>query len=494
MLAGALTQDVGRNNLERTLLFANEPTARAGHKTFPDAQLRPSPIAASRAVGSIKGEPKPQSGEWLLNVFNVCFSSSLFAVAFFCAAASAADDFETDPINYSSSPTGNPVSQLSKDLQKLNYDPSHGYLPSLLARLNIKNSSQVLVFSKTSFQRERISPATPRALYFNDDLYVGYCRDGQVIEIAASDPNLGAVFYTLDQQKRETPALTRQTDNCLQCHASAMTHQVPGLLVRSVFPDKTGLPIFRAGTYLTTHESPMKERWGGWYVTGKHGDQKHLGNQIWEDDDSGPKPVSPGQSFNLASLADRFDTSAYLSPHSDIVALMVLEHQAEMHNLITRANYQTKMALRDQRIMNEALDRPLDTRSDSTNSRIKGACEPLVKYMLFCNEAPLTHTVEGTSSFAADFAASGLKDSRGRSLRNLDLRTRLLRYPCSYLIYSSAFDALPAEAKEYVYGRLHQVLSGSDNSADFSHLTMDDRSAILEILRQTKKDLPAKWH
>src|SRR6185436_3336105 len=249
-----------------------------------------------------------------------------------------------------------------------------GYLPSLLSQLNIPQSSQVLVFSKTSFQRERIAPATPRALYFNDDTYVGYCQDGNVIEIAASDPNLGSVFYTLDQHERKTPILTRQTDNCLQCHASAMTHQVPGLLVRSVVPDKTGLPIFRAGTFVTTHESPLKERWGGWYVTGKHGDQKHLGNQLWEDEDSGPKPLARGGApMNVESLKDRVDTSAYLTPHSDIVALMVLEHQAEMHNRITRANFQTRIALRDERIMNEALGRPEGTRSESTISRIKGA-------------------------------------------------------------------------------------------------------------------------
>jgi hypothetical protein len=172
---------------------------------------------------------------------------------------------------------------------------------------------------------------------------------------------------------------------------------------------------------------------------------------------------------------------------------MVLEHQAEMHNLITRVNFQTRMALRDERIMNEALGRPPGTRSDSTNSRIKGACEPLVKYMLFCNEAKLTQAIEGTSSFAADFPARGPKDSRGRSLRDLDLKTRLLRHPCSYLIYSSVFEGLPAEAKEYIYSRLFAILSGEDQSSDFAHLSKDDRATILEILRATKTDLPAQW-
>jgi hypothetical protein len=421
----------------------------------------------------------------------ISIKAVLAALCVLAAPAVAAEEFDADPINYSTTQPANRLPQLCK---KLNHTEAHGYLPSLLSKLDVPLSSQVLVFSKTSFQRERIAPATPRAIYFNDDTYVGYCQDGNVIEIAQSDPNLGSVFYTLDQHERKTPILSRQTDNCLQCHASAMTHQIPGLMVRSVFPDKTGLPIFRAGTFVTTHESPLKERWGGWYVTGKHGEQKHLGNQLWEDQDNGPTPLARGISpLNVESLNDRLDTSAYLTPHSDIVALMVLEHQAEMHNLITRANFQTRVALRDERTMNEALERPPGTRSDSTLSRIKGACEPLVKYMLFCNEAKLAQPIEGTSTFAADFAARGPKDSRGRSLRDLDLKTRLLRYPCSYLIYSKAFEGLPAEAKEYIYSRLFGILSGGDKSSEFAHLSSEDRAAILGILRQTKNDLPADW-
>ena len=425
------------------------------------------------------------------NWSHIPIAAFLATLCAFASLSRAAEEFDAAPISYSTTQPANRLPQLCK---KLTYSASHGYLPSLLERLNIPQSSQVLVFSKTSFQRERIAPATPRAIYFNDDAYVGYCQNGQVIEIATSDPNLGSVFYTLDQHERNTPILTRQTDNCLQCHASAMTHQIPGLMVRSVFPDKTGLPIFRAGTFVTTHESPLKDRWGGWYVTGKHGEQKHMGNQLWEDEDRGPQPRENAESpLNIESLKDRFDTSAYLTPHSDIVALMVLEHQAEMHNQITRANFQTRLALRDERIMNEALGRPADTRSDSTISRIKGACEPLVKYMLFCNEAKLTQEIAGTSRFAEEFSALGPKDSRGRSLRQLDLKTRLLRYPCSYLIYSSAFEALPMEAKDYIYSRLFAILGGGDKSADFSHLSDADRAAILDILRATKTDLPAQW-
>jgi hypothetical protein len=430
-------------------------------------------------------------------------SSTIFRIICFfvtcCATAAlaAGQDHDADPINYTASRPDNRVSrmwsQVEEGSQKLDFSESHGYLPSLLSHLKIPQSSQVLVFSKTSFQSGRISPATPRAIYFSDDVYVGWVRNGDVIEIAASDSKLGTVFYTLDQEKRGKPSLIRQTDTCLQCHASSMTRQVPGLLVRSVFAEPSGMPIFRAGTHRTTQESPLKERWGGWYVTGNHGDQKHLGNQLWEDAEGGPESVTRGEAQNLLSLRDRFDISAYLKPDSDIVALMILEHQAEMHNRITRAGYQTLFALRDERVMNEALGRPPGTRSDSTISRVKAACEPLVKYLLFSSEARLTHRLEGTSTFAAEFVAGRPKDKRGRSLAELDLQTRLMRYPCSYLIYSESFVGLPAEAKEYVYGRLLEVLKGEDKSEAFAHLIEEDRTAILEILRDTIKDLPASW-
>ncbi len=453
----------------------------------------------SRELFSVqKSRPLQLPRAYYSRVLTRTFFHLLCSLALYCApAALAAADYDADPINYTSARPDNPVSrfwsQLQKNPDKLTYSQPHGYLPSLLSNLNIPHSSQVLVFSKTSLQRQRISPATPRAIYFNDDTYVGWCRNGDFIEIATADPKLGAVFYTLDQEPRGRPQLVRQTDTCLQCHDSPMTRQVPGLLVRSVFTDSTGMPIFRAGTFLTTHESPLKERWGGWYVTGKHGEQKHLGNQLFEDEERGPKPISREPALNLLSLADRFDTASYLTPHSDIVALMILEHQAEMHNRIARASYQTRFALRDERIMNEALGQPPGTRSDSTTSRIQAACEPLVKYMLFNKEAPLTAPLDGTSKFADEFAARGPKDRRGRSLRDLDCHKRLLRYPCSYLIYSESFNALPPEAKQYLYARLWEVLSGADKSEDFSHLSQEDRTAILVILRDTKKDLPDNW-
>jgi hypothetical protein len=196
---------------------------------------------------------------------------------------------------------------------------------------------------------------------------------------------------------------------------------------------------------------------------------------------------------NVADLHGRCEVAPYLSPHSDIVALMVLEHQAHLHNLITRANFHTRLALRDEAAMNRALGRPLDERLDSTLSRVKSVGEPLVKYLLFAEEAPLTDRVEGTSAFAAEFSARGPRDRQGRSLRDFDLEKRMFRYPLSYLIYSEAFDSLPDLARDYVYRRLWHILSGEDKTGKFGHLTDADRQAVMAILCETKPDLPDYW-
>ena len=417
----------------------------------------------------------------------------MLAVASVARAQAA---YEREPISYNTAPVSDPIAKFQAELDagkaKLEFDPQTGYLSSLLKQLNVPASSQTLVFSKTSLQRDRISPQTPRALYFDDEVYVGWVRGGDLLEIAATDPELGPVFYTLDQRATGNPRFVRQTDKCTQCHGTSMTGDVPGLMVRSLHTDPTGMPVLTAGTSLVTQATPLEERWGGWYVTGTHGDRRHMGNVTAQHrDDDGPLDVEAGA--NVTSLSDRFDARSYLAGgNSDIVALMVLEHQAEAHNLITRLNYQTKWAIRDSRAINEALGKDAGGAvelTDSARRRISGAGEKLVRYLLFCDEELLTTRIEGTSSFVTDFPTRGPRDRQGRSLRDFDLRTRIFRYPLSYLIYSPSIDALPTEAKDYVYRRLGEVLSGRDTSAAFKHLSTSERHAILEILRDTKPDL-----
>ena len=462
--------------------------------------------------------PYPMSNPTCLAVV----SALLLLVA--AAPALGQADYAQQPINYLNAAVSDPVARLQKKINAgkvtLSRDGELGYLPSLLKAMDIPVSSQTLVFSKTSFQRSAIGPKHPRAIYFDDETYVGYVQDGDVLEIATTDPNIGPVFYTLDQYgpsraakakaaatgrpELAKPRFVRENDNCLQCHAGSATRDVPGLLVRSVFPDPRGNPILSAGTKLTTHESPMAERFGGWYVSGTHGGydaQRHMGNLVGKDRDD-PDPADPKAGADVTDLSKFFDASAYPSPHSDIVALTVLAHQAEAHNLITRANYGCRSALRDARVMNEALGRPLDELSESAHRRINNPAEALVKYMLFCDEPPLAAPIAGTSTFAKDFAARGPRDKKGRSLRDLDLNRRTFKYPLSYLIYSAGFDGLPEPTKAYVYGRLYDVLTGKaldGPAADeasrkaFAHLSADDRRAIYEILVDTKPDLPAYW-
>ena len=423
---------------------------------------------------------------------------ALFALGLsYLATTLAFGAADSEPVRYATDPDDNAVTRLQQALDrgdaKLEYDDATGYLPSVLKALGIPASSQTLVFSKTSLQRERIAPDNPRALYFDDSTYVGWVRGGEVLEIAAADPDLGVVFYTLDQREHgNAPRFVRETDNCLQCHGGSMTRDLPGLVLRSVQCDPNGQPILAAGTARVTHETPLADRWGGWYVTGTHGDQSHKGNVTAKDrDDTGPMDVSKGA--NVTDLGNRFPAGDYLTPHSDIVALMVLEHQAEGHNLIARANHLTRLALRDQAEMNKATGRPADHRSESTERRIESAGEALVQYLLFSGEAPLTGRVEGTSDFAREFAARGPRDGRGRSLRDFDLERRLFRHPCSYLIYTEAFDGLPGPVKAYVYRRLWQVLTGRDADPEFAHLSESDQEAIYDIIRETKPGLPPYW-
>jgi hypothetical protein len=405
-------------------------------------------------------------------------------------------EFEREPILYSQSQPDNRVSRLFAEItagkKQLEFAGEQGYLPALLAALDVPTSSQMLVFSKTSLQRHCISPRTPRAIYFADDVYVGYCQNGDVLEISVADPQLGAVFYTLDQEQLERPALQRQTDNCLICHGSSQTKEVPGHVVRSVFTDAGGYPVLSAGTYRIDHTSPLSKRWGGWYVTGTHGAERHLGNLIVRGKVV-PEEVDNSAGQNRTSLEGLVETSDYLTPHSDLVALMVLEHQADAHNYLTRASFLTRQALHHQASLNRELGEPADHVWDSTKSRIKNAGEPLVEYLLFSGEAPLTAPLVGTSPFTEEFVRRGPRDSGGRSLRDFDLSRRLFKYPCSYLIYSPSFAALPGEARDYVLRRMWEVLNGQDRSEKFAHLSAEDRSNIVEILRDTLPGLPDYW-
>ena len=363
-------------------------------------------------------------------------------------------------IEYGIRPSRDPVANLIRDIQdnkvQLKFEGEDGYLRSLLDALKIPPESQMAVFSKTSVHGAIIGPSNPRRLYFNDSVAVGIVGGG-FIELAAQDPEQGTSFYMLPQQPGDKPLIIER-DECLRCHLSRNSLDIPGMLVRSVYPASNGVPMNQLGSHLLDHRTPLEDRWGGWYISGSAGSMKHLGNAAFTDAGQ-PQPLAGNHG-------------------SDIVAAMVFDHQMYMMNLITRVGW-------DFRIVS-FLEQATAKRSEAIHRQLRDEVNEFVDYLLFVDEAPLTGKILGSSGFAEKFAALGPVDTKGRSLRQFDLEHRLMRYPCSFMIYSPAFDALPAEAKNMIYTRMLDVLSSRFSSAD--------RQAVIEILRETKKDLPQEFN
>jgi hypothetical protein len=347
----------------------------------------------------------------------------------------------------------------------LAFENDTGYLAPILDALGIPVESQILVFSKTSLQSFMIGPDNPRAIFFNDKTTVAFVRGGPVLEVAIQDPYQGVAFYSIAQERQDRPALIRETV-CMSCHASQQTLNVPGMLVRSVFPGRTGEVAGDFSGFPTDHRTPYDARWGGWYVSGKQGPPRHLANAIVNGIRAG---VVAQPTERREPLPEKFAMSGYLTPYSDVVALSVFEHQMHMMNLITRIGREARV---------------------SSGEALAESARELVDYMLFVEEAALTAPLEGSSGFAEKFATLGPFDKRGRSLRQLNLNTRLMRYPCSYMIYSEPFRALPPEATAAIYRRMWGVLSGSDTDPKYRRLSAQDRQSVVEILNDTVQDLP----
>ena len=389
-----------------------------------------------------------------------------------------------DPaIKYSTAPVNNVVVDVNKKLQdgalQFMFDSRSGYLRSALDAFQLPLDSQLLVFSRVSLQGKRISDQNPRALYFNDRLALGWVRGGDLLEVAAHDETQGVVFYTLDQRADESgPPQFKRAFICLGCHVTGNTLGVPGLLMFSTTRPEptqfTGLPRH------VDQSDPINRRFGGWFVTGSAGAAHHMGNDV--------AALDGRPSREITSVEGLFDADGYRALSSDIVAHLVLTHQAGMINLLTRAAWEARAA-------DPSLHPPFTSspaQEASIAAVMSGVATEVVDYLLFVDEAKLAEPVRGGSGFAERFSSGGPRDRKGRSLYELDLRRRLMKYPCSYLIYSPAFDALPPSAKEPIYKRMWEVLSGREQDPRYrAALPLADRRAIVEILRDTKKDLPS---
>jgi len=365
-------------------------------------------------------------------------------------------------IRYEQAATTDPVALLEKRLEKgevkLAYDPRWGYLPALLKQFGIRADSQLLVYSPTSLQARLISRHSPRALYFNDSVAVGFVHTSDVLELASFDPRNGVIFYTLDSDETAKPSFGRR-DDCLRCHQGPQTLGVPGLMISSVIGSQNSP---HGSAYETDQRVAFEKRWGGWFVTGVPVGLKHLGASIPED------------------AAEGFDPAAFLAPTSDVVALMTLEHQARMANLITRIGWDTRIAEADGKLESSKQDLDFDY-------------SEMVEYMMFADEVPLPRPIAGDSAYAKSFAQLGPRDKQGRSLRDFDLKTHVFRYPLSYMIYSEAFDTLPALAKDQIYRRVYDVLTGKNTDEHYAGISAADRQAVIQIVAGTKSDLPPYW-
>ena len=416
---------------------------------------------------------------------------AVVVVAIGAAAAASMDQLAEHPsigavthpaIGYHTQPTHDPVAELIRHLDdgtaRVDFDEQTGYLKPVLDALHVPVESQMLVMSKTGVQALYTEPANPRAIFFNDAVTVGYIRGAPLLELAVQDPQQGVVFYTIDQKPQARPLFDRR-QGCLNCHQVLGTLHVPGLLMRSVLIAPDGLPAGQLGRDDPDDRTPFRQRWGGWYVTGTHGDMRHMGNPILAKGETRDTIVT-ARTLNRTSLDGAFDRHGYVTAHSDIVALMVFQHQVHMTNLITRVGWDARLAAYDHRV-------------DFASGPLRDAVNEIVDYLLFVDEAPLTAPIKGTTGFAEKFVAPGPADSRGRSLRQLDLEHRLLRYSCSYMIYSAAFGALPADLRSAIYGRMWDVLSGRDAGSKYARLSEANRRAITEILHETLKDWPVDW-
>ena len=383
-------------------------------------------------------------------------------------------------VRYTDGPRNDAVTALNRALESgaaaLEFEPASGYLRSVLDALDVPVESQVTVFSETSFQARGVAPEHPRAIYFNDTVAVGWVRGADVLEIAALDPTQGVGFYALDQQPDGRPA-ARRDEQCLACHLSWDTLGVPGLMTLNTLPLPDDPNAYAVG-WVTDHRSPLEDRWGSWWVTGAPPGLRHLGNRTepfeYVPGGGDPAPV-------LDTLEGVVDLEGYPTPYSDLAALLVLEHRNHMTNLLVRLGWQARVE------DHAGAGRPARGGDGPT---LEDTAAEVVDYLLFVDEAPLPPGIVSTSGFAEAYSSQGPFDGRGRSLRQLDLGGRLLLHPCSPLVYAGAFDALPARALDAVYRRMWTVLSGAAAAPRYARLSRADRTAVVEILRDTKPNLP----
>lgn len=404
------------------------------------------------------------------------------------------NDYELEPHGYFSKDAKDPVTLLMKRVQRgevLIKEPNGKPLVErLLRELGLNKDTQVLVFSRTSLQRREVSYSNPRALYFNESVYLGWMPNGR-IEIASFDPELGPIFYFQRELDDASSPLLARTRSCLGCHAGDATNFLPGSLGRSVYPDKSGRSLRSIDDYRRSgHHIPLHDRYGGWFVSGNHGAMRHMGNAI-ASREGGKITIDREQFANLEKLDRFFSTEAYPAPGSDIAALLVFDHQVTMHHRLVEAAYRARQSLFDSKLDPKETDVSKLSKGRSTDEFLEGR-DKVVDYLLFRDETPIPK-VSCDPAFRRAFSANRIADSRKRSLKDLRLDRRIFENRCSYMIYSPTFDQFPPMLKGAIYARIHEILTSPKPVEGFDYLEKEEKRRILEILDETKEDLPPGW-
>jgi len=406
------------------------------------------------------------------------------------ASPSHSDERALDAIGYFSKTPTNKVERLDVAIKTgknpLTYDTRFGYLPSLLKTLGINPSTQSMVFSKTSLQIAHISPSNPRALYFSDDIYIGYIPGSDIVEVSVADPVLGGVFYTFKNRGSNAPSFNRHTYECLQCHDGALTNGVPGHTVRSVHPYPDGQVDFSSGTHIISDATPHAERFGGWWVTGKHLALNHEGNAFVRGSGGMDNPLRANRTPEKLP-AGMIDLKDYIAGTSDVVAQLILQHQTVVHNRITAVTYGTTLALADDASIGESLGNKPGELLGSTLSRIRSSCDTLLDALFFVDEAPFPAPIDGNKRTIIEFVKQGPRDPNQQTLRQLDLRTRLFRYRLSFLVHSDGFRQMPVQARSYCWIRIKAALANADDRLT-AKLDASERKTIHEILHATERE------
>lgn len=425
------------------------------------------------------------------------FVSGLCGLGGGVAHAQGEPDYELPPVRYSASTPHDAIARLQQRISsgELAFEGSdQGVLRTLLDALGVPIESQLLVFSKTSLQRGRIRPERPRALYFSESMYVGWVPGG-LIELTAIDPQLGPVFYSFAISRAAEgsgPVIQRDPD-CLRCHGGTFVRDIPGVFARSVFPDANGEPLLRHGTLVVEDETPFAQRWGGWYVTGYHGTETHRGNA--RGSEQGDQLVFEAEPVRPDELSAYFETADYLRPTSDVVALLVFEHQLTIQNTLTRAGMMCRKMIAYQHGLQKAFKEPVTNEPafDSVKSVFSSAVQDVVDRLLFRNAAPLPDGVIGDRAFQATFLRHASRSPAGRSLKDFQLRDRIFEHRCSYMIHSESFRALPEVLRVRVLERLQAALKSNDPKDRYAYLPADEKERIYEILLATLPEAQVRW-